>query len=333
MRIAVVGCGAIGGLIAARLALAGESVTVVDKPEVLVAVDSRGLRLHETDGVMRTARVRCASSAQSIGEQEAILLAVKANDLPTVAPDLSEMFGEQTFVVTLQNGLPWWYFQGLEGSYRNYRLRSLDGDGVLEQCIPVSRLIGCVAYPAASVVSPGEIRLIEGERFTFGEPAGGATPRAESIVSAFQAAGFKSYLTDDIRGEMWLKAWGALSFNPVSALTGATMREICDFPETARLVRNMMAEAQQIAEKLGVSIRHTIDKRIEGARAVGAHKTSMLQDREAGRPMEIAALVGVFVELAELVGVAAPCIQTVHACTRLLDHTLQRASGRTAACV
>jgi 2-dehydropantoate 2-reductase len=224
----------------------------------------------------------------------------------------------------VQNGLPWWYFLGQSGPFSNLSLRSLDADGTLEQHIPVSKVIGCVAYPAATVIEPGLTRIVEGNRLTFGEPDNSSSDRSTRIADACTSGGLKGFVTQDIRAELWLKAWGALAFNTVSALTGSTMREIAQDPGTRALVTRVMTEAQTIASKLGVQIRHTIEKRIEGATQVGAHKTSMLQDVEAGRTLEINAVIGVFVELAALTSTPAPSIEAIHACCNLLNARLAR---------
>jgi 2-dehydropantoate 2-reductase len=229
-------------------------------------------------------------------------------------------------VTTLQNGIPWWYFQRHGGPFDGTRLRSVDPTGVLSETIEADRIIGCVAYPAATVAAPGVIRHVEGNRFPVGELDGAETERANEVVAAFTRAGFKSRVITDIRDELWLKAWGSVSFNPISALSHATMAGICRSPETRALAAVLMQEAQSIASKLGITFRHTIEERLLGAEKVGEHKTSMLQDWEAKSQLEVEALVGVVLEMGRLTGTATPGIEAIYALTKLLDQTTQAAS-------
>jgi 2-dehydropantoate 2-reductase len=266
LSVIVVGCGAIGGLVACRLASAHVPVAVVDLEPVVSVVRARGLTLEEADGTIRHVSVTAATCLAELPPAEVIILALKAQDISQVAGAIGRFLPPRATVVTLQNGLPWWYFQRYEGPHQGHHLRSLDPDGLISRSIPASHIVGCVAYPGAAVIAPGRIRLIEGDRFTLGELEGNSSPRCQGVIDLFHRAGFKAYMTDDIRAELWLKAWGALSFNTISALTRATMIDICDEPATNALVRRMMEEAAAIAQKLGVSIRHTIDRRIEGAR-------------------------------------------------------------------
>ena len=252
------------------------------------------------------------------GPQDYVFLAVKAYDLPTVAERIAPLLGAETAVVTLQNGIPWWYFQKHPGPYQDLRLDSVDPLNNLGNAIDAEKIIGCVVYPAAEVLADGTVRHVEGLRFPVGELDGVTRERTETLVKALQDAGFHSRAIPDIRAELWLKAWGALSIHPISALTAGRMDEICSHEPTRRVVETMMKEAQGIAESLGVSFRHTIEKRIEGARAVGPHKTSMLCDLEAGRKMETEALVGAVVELARITGRQAPVIEAIYACMTLL---------------
>lgn len=320
MKICVVGAGAIGGLMGAKFALAGEEVTLVDQGAHLEAIRRNGLKLIAEDGGETVVRnVKATDGVKDVGPVDVVILALKAHYLETVAKDLPALFGPETIVVTVQNGIPWWYFHKHPGPLAGRRLESLDPTGVLGKSIDGDRIVGCVVYPAAAVVEPGVIKHVEGDRFPIGELDGKETPRVQKLFDLFTRAGFKSRILDDIRSEIWLKAWGNLSFNPISALTHATLVDICQFPDTRRLAAAMMEEAQAVAGKLGVTFRHTIDKRIEGAEKVGAHKTSMLQDVELGRSLEIEALVGSILELGRLTGTPCPSIAAVYALVKLLN--------------
>src|SRR6266850_6202731 len=269
-KICIVGAGAIGGLLAAKFALAGEDVTVIDQGAHLAAIQKNGLKLEWHDGKVQTARMKAVNKAADAGKQDIVVLAVKAHFLDQVVRDIDSMLGPDTVVLTVQNGLPWWYFQKLGGQYDNHRLASLDPSGVLTGNIDPNRIIGCVVYPAAAATAPGVIHHVEGDRFPIGELDGKQTGRVKELHDVFIKAGLKSLVLPDIRSEIWLKAWGNLSFNPISALTHATLVDICQFAETRELAANMMKEAQDIAQKLGVTFRVTIDKRIAGAEAVYA---------------------------------------------------------------
>jgi 2-dehydropantoate 2-reductase len=321
-RICVVGAGAIGGLLAAKFALAGEDVTVIDQGAHLQAIQKNGLKLEWHDGKVQTAKMKAVNKASEAGKQDLVVLAVKAHFLDQVVRDIDHMMDENTVVLTVQNGLPWWYFQKLGGKYDNQRLESLDPSGVLTKKVPADRLIGCVVYPAAAVTAPGVIHHVEGDRFPIGELDGKTQERTKSLHDLFVKAGLKSRVLKDIRSEIWLKAWGNLSFNPISALTHATLVDICQFAETRQLAATMMKEAQEIAEKLGVTFRVTIDKRIAGAESVGAHKTSMLQDVEAGRSLETEALIGSILEMAKITNTPAPAIESVYALVKLLNKVM-----------
>jgi 2-dehydropantoate 2-reductase len=321
-RICVVGAGAIGGLLAAKFALAGEDVTVIDQGAHLAAIQKNGLKLEWHDGKVQTAKVKAVGKASEAGKQDLVVLAVKAHFLDSVVRDIDHLLDKDTVVLTVQNGLPWWYFQKLGGKYDNQRLESLDPSGVLTKKVDAERLIGCVVYPAAAVTAPGVIHHVEGDRFPIGELDGKTRERTKSLHDLFVKAGLKSRVLKDIRSEIWLKAWGNLSFNPISALTHATLVDICQFAETRALAATMMKEAQEIAEKLGVTFRVTIDKRIAGAEQVGAHKTSMLQDVEAGRSLETEALIGSILEMAKITNTPAPAIESVYALVKLLNKVM-----------
>ena len=332
MRICVIGAGAIGGLMAAKFALADEDVTIIDQGAHLDAIRKNGLKLICEDGSEHIAKVtKAVENVTSAGEQDLVILALKAHYLDQVARDIDSVLGPDTMIVTVQNGIPWWYFQKLPGPYEGRSLKSLDPTGVLGRNLDADRLIGCVVYPAAVVTELGVIHHIEGDRMPVGELDGAITERVQRVHDVLVNAGFRSRVLDDIRSEIWLKAWGNLSFNPISALTHATLEEICTFSETRKLAASMMGEAQVIAEKLGVSFRHTIEKRIAGAESVGAHKTSMLQDVELGRSLEVEALVGAVLEIAAMTKTPAPSIEAVYACVKLLNKiiVLQKVGVRT----
>jgi len=327
MRICVVGAGAIGGMLANKLALAGNPVTVVDLGPHLAAIRENGLTLVNEDGSRQTAKVKAVERASEAGPQDLIILAVKAHFLDQVVRDLDAMLEPSTMIMTVQNGLPWWYFQKHGGPHDGHKLETLDPSGVLTRSVDPERLIGCVVYPAGHAGAPGVVHHVEGDRFPIGELDGKETERARWVHDVLVLAGFRSRVQPDIRAEIWLKAWGNLSFNPISALTHATMVDICQFAETRQLAADMMAEAQQVAESLGIKFRHTIEKRIEGAESVGAHKTSMLQDVEFGRSLETEALVGSILELAKLTSTPAPSIQAVYACVKLLNKVMLTEGG------
>jgi ketopantoate reductase len=323
MKVCVVGAGAIGGLLAVKLALAGETVSVIDRGPHLAAIRSKGLQLHWHDGTIWKANVKAFDKAADAGEQDLIVLGVKAYDLHRVAQDIHHLLGPDTIVMTVQNGIPWWYFHKEGGGFDGRRLETLDPSGLLSEAIHADRILGCVAYPAAALSAPGVVEHVEGERFPVGELDGRESERATRISDALIKAGLKSRVLTDIRAEIWLKAWGSLTFNPISALSHATMAGICRFPETRRLAVAMMTEAEVIASKLGITFRHTIEQRVEGAEKVGEHKTSMLQDLEAGKPLENEALIGAILEMGRLTDTPTPVIESVYALVKLLDDVTQ----------
>jgi 2-dehydropantoate 2-reductase len=264
------------------------------------------------------------------GPQDAVLLTVKAHQVRDVLPELPALFAPHTTVVTMINGVPWWYFHRLAGPYEGRTLASVDPDGAIGATIEPERIVGSVVYPAAELVEPGLVRVVEGNRFSLGEPSGERTERAEQLSQALMRAGFKAPVSRDIRSELWVKLWGNLSFNPISALTQATLEEICRFPPTRALAAAMMREAQVVAEKLGVRFKISLEQRIAGAEAVGAHKTSMLQDVQAGRALELQALVGAVVELGRITDTPTPSIDAIYAATGLLAATLNAHGARLA---
>ena len=324
MRICIIGAGAIGGLLAARLAANGERVTVVARGEHLRAIAAHGLRLITDEGEI-TGPVEVASDLAALEPHDLVVLAVKAHQLTPIAADVGRLAQAGALVLTMQNGIPWWYFHKHGGPHEGRSLESVDPGGIIAQHLPVEQVIGSVVYPAAEIAAPGVIRLIEGNRFSLAELDNSASPRVQEVSRVFTAAGFKAPVVSDIRAEIWTKLWGNMSFNPISALTGATLAGICAHPQGRALAADMMREAQAVGEKLGIRFRIPLEKRIAGAQAVGEHKTSMLQDVEAGRATEVDALVGSILELGAVAEVATPAIAAVYGCMRLLDDT--RAKG------
>lgn len=324
MKIAIIGAGAIGGYVGAKLALAGEEVTFVVRGDNLRAIRAQGMRLVLHDGTEQVARdVRATDDYGEAGAQDLVILATKAHQVAAVAGQLPRLFGPGTAVVTMQNGIPFWYFHKTGGALEGSAVRSVDGDGQLARLIPPDRVIGCVVYPASELVAPGVVRHIEGDRFPLGELDGSRSERVVRISECFARAGFKAPVLEDIRSEIWLKLWGNLSFNPISGLTHATLVDICQDTLSRGLAADMMREAQQVAHKLGIAFRVPLDKRIAGAEKVGKHKTSMLQDIEAGRAPEIDALVGSVAELARLTDTPTPHIDTVYALVKLLAKNME----------
>jgi 2-dehydropantoate 2-reductase len=332
MSIAIVGAGAIGGHLGVKLAASGERVTFIARGANLEAIRAGGMRLIEEDGTeVHAPDVRATQSMQEAGVHDTVLLTVKAHQVGPIAADLRHLIGPGTAVVTLQNGIPWWYFlHGYDGPHAGRQVENSDPGGRIARHLDASRVIGSVVYPAAILEKPGVVRVVEGNRYTLGEPDGSVSPRARALSQMLGNAGFKAPVIEDIRSEIWLKLWGNLSFNPISALTHATLVDICQFPETRALARAMMAEAQAIATALGATFRVDIDRRIAGAEKVGAHKTSMLQDVEAGRAIELEALVGSVIELGRITGTPTPHIDAVYALMRLLARSLERQGGRLA---
>ncbi len=328
MKIAIIGCGAIGGYVGARLGLAGEQVTFMVRGANLQAVRARGVRLIASDGSEEVAReVTATHEYGEPGPQDVVILAVKAHQLGAVATDVPRLFGAHTAVVTMQNGIPYWYFHEHGGALAGTILRSVDPSGEVSRNIPAARVIGCVVYPAAELVAPGVVRVIEGDRFPVGELDGSSSERVNRIAQCLASGRLKSPVLNDIRSEIWLKLWGNLTFNPISALTRATLVDICQCPPTRELAVAMMSEAQTVAHKLGITFRVPLERRIAGAEKVGKHKTSMLQDVEAGKPLEIEALLGSVAELARLTRTPTPHIDTVYALSHLLARTLTPGSA------
>jgi len=328
VKIAVVGAGAIGGYVGGWLAAAGEDVTFIARGANLAAIRQNGMRVIGEDGAEVVARPRVYDKTIDAGPQDFVILAVKAHQVGAIAADIAALCHAETAIVTMQNGIPFWYFHKHGGPLEGTPVRSADPDGSIARLIDPNRVIGSVVYPAATLEAPGVVHVVEGKRFTLGEPDGSASPRAQAISAAFTRAGFKSPVISDIRGEIWLKLWGNLSFNPISALTHSTLAGLLRFPLTRQLSVEMMREAETVANKLGVTFRVGIDKRIAGAEKVGAHKTSMLQDVEAGRPLELEALIGAVVELGRLTQTPTPHIDAVYALISLLAKQLSDTKGR-----
>jgi 2-dehydropantoate 2-reductase len=329
VKIAIVGAGAIGGYLGVRLSRSGEAVTFIARGKNLAAIREGGMKLVSEAGIEEHARdVAAFERPEDAGPHDAVLLTVKAHQVAAVAEGLRHLCHDDTAIVTMQNGIPWWYFHKHGGEYEGRPVRAADPDGTIARCIDPARVIGSVVYPAANLVAPGVVQLVEGNRFSLGELDGATTPRIQAISAALKKAGFKAPVIHDVRSEIWLKLWGNLSFNPISALTHATLVDLCQFPLTRELSARMMAEAETIATKLGVAMRISIERRIAGAEKVGAHKTSMLVDVEQGRPIELDALMGAVIELGELTGTPTPHIGAVYACGSLLARTLATHGGR-----
>ncbi len=319
MKICIVGAGAIGGYLGVMLARAGDDVTFLARGESLAAIRANGMKLIMDDGTEHVAAVRAVQDMAAAGPQDAVIVAVKANILPELAPAMRALYADHTLVVTAQNGIPWWYFYRYGGELEGHQLHSVDPQGILARTIEPERVIGAVVYPAAEKVAPGVIVHKYGNRFLLGEPDGSRSVRVQQLSERFIAAGFKAPVRPDIRSDIWIKLWGNLAFNPVSALTRATLIELATDPLVAPVIHQMMYEGQQIGERLGVRFPISIAQRMQGAADAGNHKTSTLQDIEAGRETEIEALLGAVLELGTLVGVATPILSSVYACVKLLE--------------
>jgi 2-dehydropantoate 2-reductase len=323
MDITVIGAGAIGGHIAAKLAAAGERVSVVARGEHLKAIRDRGLVLKE-GGEEIVARVEATDRIADVRRPDLVVLGVKAHQLAPIAADVGAILGPETMLLTTQNGIPWWYFFKHGGPYEGHRLESVDPGGVIASHLPADAVIAAISYQAAEIESPGVIRHVEGHRLPLAEIDGAKTARVAALAELFSRAGFKSPVLADVRTEIWTKLWGNLTFNPVSALSRATLEDICRFPPTRALAAAMMREAQTVGEAFGIRFRLAIDKRIAGAEAIGPHKTSMLQDIEHGRQTEIDALLGSVIELARLAEFPTPHLDAIYAATKLLGETVVR---------
>ena len=324
MKVCIVGAGAIGGYMAVRIANAGHNVSVIARGPHLAAIKDRGMKLIEENDEFVAENLTATEFVGELGPMDVVLLALKAHQIVPIVNDMSVLLGPKTVIVTLQNGIPWWYFQNFAGDYANRVVETVDPGGLLFNSIDPDRLIGCIAYPATTISKPGVIQHIEGNRFPVGELSGMKTERVQMVSDLFAESGFKSRIIDDIRSEIWLKLWGNLTFNPISALSHSTLVDICQFPLTRQLAAEMMTEAQTVGERLGAHFRITMEKRIAGAESVGKHKTSMLQDVEAGKPIEIESMLGAVIELAEVTGVQTPTLRAIYACVSLLDKTVSQ---------
>ncbi|MDJ0694530.1 2-dehydropantoate 2-reductase [Mastigocoleus sp. MO_188.B34] len=322
MKICIFGAGAIGSYLGAKLAKLPPSevkVTFIARGKQLKALQTQGLQLEENGVRETTDNFIATADVDTVGPQDAIFVTVKAQSVPKLAPSLPALYGSETMVVTAQNGIPWWYFRNSGTQYEDRKILTVDPDGVVEANIPIERVIGCIVYPATELIAPGVVKHIEGDRFTLGELDGSKSDRIKKLVQVLRQAGLKAPVRNQIRNELWLKLWGNLAFNPISAITRATLEDICKYSLTRELARNMMLEGQVIAEKLGVKFSISLEQRIEGASSVGAHKTSMLQDIEAGRPTEIDALLGAVIELGKLTDTRTPHLNSIYASVKLLE--------------
>jgi 2-dehydropantoate 2-reductase len=325
MKFLIAGAGAIGAYIGARMARAGFDVTLFARGPHLRAMQEQGVRIKSSEGDF-VARPTIASSLEEVGPVDVVFLGVKAHGLPQLAPHLGPVLGPDTTVVSTQNGIPWWYFQGFGGEWEGLRLERVDPGGVISAAIEAKRVVGSIIYFATEIAAPGVIHHNEGNRITLGEPDGTRSDRIRVLAESLIASGFRCPVTTRIRQEIWVKALGNASFNPVSALTRATLVQIARDSGTASVIRSIMQEVEAVSHKLGMELPVSIDQRIAGAEKVGEHKTSMLQDLEAGRPMELEALVGAVVELGERVGLAMIATRTVYNCTKLLSQCASQQS-------
>ena len=321
MKICIFGAGAIGGYMGAKLAQAGAEVSLVARGPHLAAIKDKGLTLAEADRDPVTVKINASENPADLGPQDYVIVTLKAHSVPAVVPKMQPLIGKNTTIVSGVNGVPWWYFHKIGTDLEGTRLESVDPDNTQWDGFGPDRVLGCVVYPAAEVSKPGTIKHIEGNRFSLGEPDGSKSERAVALSQALSAAGLKAPVRPRLRDEIWVKLWGNLSFNPISALTHATLDVLCTDIGTRAVAKGMMLEAQEIAEKLGVKFPIDVERRIDGGAAVGAHRTSMLQDLDAGRPMEIDALIGSVQELGHLTKTPTPTIDTVLALTRLRART------------
>ena len=328
MRFVIAGAGAVGGYIGAKLARAGADVVLVARGAHLATMRERGLRVISPDGNFDVSP-RVTNDVASIGTADVVFLGVKAHALTALAPTLRPLFGQDTVVVSTQNGIPWWYFQGVGGELEGTRLERIDPGGVIAAAIEPRRVIGSLVYFSTDIPEPGIIHHTEGNRISLGEPDGTRSDRIRAIAQALIDAGLRAPITTRFRHEIWVKLLGNVAFNPISALTGATLEAIVRHPEVARLVRELMHETEAVAGRLGIELPISIEQRMAGAEKVGAHKTSMLQDLEAGRPLELEAIVGAVVELGEKLGMPMTATRAVYACAKLLDE--QRRAPRAVA--
>ncbi len=323
MRTLIAGAGAIGAYIGARLANAGHDVTLFARGPHLRAMQERGVEVKSPDGDF-VARPAVAGALADVGPVDVIFLGVKAHGLTALAPQLGPVLGADTTVVSTQNGIPWWYFQGLGGEWEGMRLERVDPGGVIAAAIPARQVIGSIVYFSTEISEPGVVRHISGNRISLGEPDGARSDRLRAIAEALISSGLRAPVTTRLRQEIWVKVLGNASFNPVSALTRATLAQMVGDPGASSVIRGIMEEVEAVSHKLGMELPVSIDQRIAGAEKIGEHKTSMLQDLEAGRPLELEALVGAVVELGEKVGLPMTCTRTVYNCAKLLSQSTRK---------
>jgi 2-dehydropantoate 2-reductase len=327
MRFLIAGAGAIGAYIGARMAQAGFDVVLFARGPHLRAMQERGVEVRSIEGDF-VARPTIVGSLEEAGPVDVIFLGVKAHSLPQLAPQLKPVLGLDTVVVGTQNGIPWWYFQGFGGEWEGVRLERVDPGGVISSAIEAHRVLGSIVYFSTEITSPGVIQHNEGNRISLGEPDGTRSDRSRRIAEALIASGLRCPVTTRLRHEIWVKAMGNASLNPVSALTRATLVQMVRDPGVCSLIRNIMQEAEAVSHKLGMELPVSVEQRIAGAEKVGEHKTSMLQDLEAGRPMELEALVGAVVELGERLDLPMPFTRTVYSCTKLLADSAARQQAK-----
>ena len=317
MKFLIAGAGAIGAYMGARLAQAGFDVTLFARGPHLRAMQERGVRVRSVEGDFQT-QPRIVGSLDEAGQADVVFLGVKAHSLTQLAPHLKPVLGPDTTVVSTQNGIPWWYFQGFGGQWDGLRLERIDPGGVISASIEARRIVGSIVYFSTEIYEPGVVQHIEGNRISLGEPDGSRSERCRRIAEALVTAGLRCPITTHIRQEIWVKILGNASLNPVSALTRATLAQMLRDPGVAEVIRKIMQEVEAVSKKLGMELSVSVEQRMAGAAKVGEHKTSMLQDLEAGRPMELEALVGSVVELGDRVGVAMDHTHAVYSCARLL---------------
>lgn len=327
MRFAIVGAGAIGAFLGAMLAKSGEDVTLIARGPHLRAMQEHGVRVRGEIGEFES-RPAATDDPAAVGAVDVVVLTLKAHSLTAMAPRLAPLMKPETSVISAQNGIPWWYFYRHGGEWEGTHLESVDPGGVISRNIDPSRVIGCVVYPSTIIKEPGVVEHIEGTRFAIGEPDGSKSERCRKIADVFIKAGLRCPIRSDIRQDMWVKLMGNVAYNPISALTGATLVEIVRCPQTRELAAAIMAEAELVAKKLGIDMGISIEQRLKGAEKVGQHKTSMLQDVESGRPIELEAIVGAVVELGEKMDLFLPCTRTVYACAELLSRSGARARNQ-----
>lgn len=326
MRLAVVGAGAIGAYLGAAVARGGADVVLIARGAHLAAMQANGVRVESPRGDFE-ARPEATDDLAAIADADVVVVALKAYSLSEIAPRLAEHARPDAAFLWAQNGLPWWYFESEGGPLDGATLESVDPGAAIARAIGPGRSIGCVAYPAAEIVAPGVIRHVEGTRFTLGEPDRTRSERCERLAAALVAGGLKAPIEQDVRGQIWLKLLGNATFNPLSALTGATLGQLGEVPAMLGLLREAMEEIAAVAGALGVEIPGSIERRLEAGVGVGDHKTSMLQDLEAGKPLEHACMSGAVVELAGRLGIPVPRMQAIDASIATLDHVQRRVRG------